>query len=179
MRIGSCSLINEWKMIADIGYDYVETNFSRIVRLTDEEFEDAKLQLAESGLKLEACNGFFHSKFVLYAYDPETGEGTDAFADIEKEVLEYVRLGFDRVSRMGTKVVVIGSGGARTIPDGMKRRSPSGSLQEFSQFAATRRLSTASLSRSSPSIIPRPTPSTRSPTASTSSRRSVTPTCSR
>ena len=72
MRIGSCSLINEWKMIADIGYDYVETNFSRIVRLTDEEFEDAKLQLAESGLKLEACNGFFHSKFVLYAYDPET-----------------------------------------------------------------------------------------------------------
>ena len=121
MRIGACSQISEWKMIADIGYDYVETNFSRIVRLTDEEFEDAKRQLAESGLKLEACNGFFHSKFVLYAYDPETGEGTEAFADIENSVREYVRLGFSRVSQMGTKVVVIGSSGARTVPDGMKR----------------------------------------------------------
>ena len=131
MRIGSCSLINEWKMIADIGYDYVETNFSRIVRLTDEEFEDAKLQLAESGLKLEACNGFFHSKFVLYAYDPETGEGTDAFADVEKEVLEYVRLGFERVSQMGTKVVVIGSSGARTVPEGMKREVAE---QQFSRI---------------------------------------------
>ena len=120
MKIGSCAPIAEIKALAEMGFDYIETNFSRIARMTDEEFEEAKKDVLESGIKIEACNGFFHSKFVLYAFDPETGEGTDGFAEIEKNVYDYVKLGFERVSQLGTEVVVIGSSFARSIPEGMK-----------------------------------------------------------
>lgn len=123
MRIGICSVINEWKTMAEIGFDYVETNFSRIVRLTDEEFEEAKQSLLSTGIRLEACNGFFHSKVTLYAYNPATGEATEDFARIEKDIYDYVRLGFERVSQLGTKVVVIGSSAARSIPEGMKKEA--------------------------------------------------------
>ena len=120
MRIGSCSAIADWKNIAEIGYDYLETSFSHIARLTDEEFENAKALLAETGLKVEACNGFFSSKFVLYAYDPVTGDAIAEFEEIEKSVYEYVKRGFSRVSQLGTKVVIIGSGAARNVPDDIK-----------------------------------------------------------
>ena len=120
MRIGSCSALTDWKTIAEIGYDYIETSFSNIARMTDEEFESAKSLLAETGLKVEACNGFFSSKFVLYAYDPATGDATKEFEEIEKSVYEYVTLGFSRVAQLGTKVVIIGSGTARNVPDDIK-----------------------------------------------------------
>ena len=120
MRIGSCSAISDWKNIAEIGYDYIETSFSNIARMTNEEFENAKALLAETGLKVEACNGFFYSKFVLYAYDPATGEATEEFENIKKEVYEYVNRGFSRVAQLGTKVVIIGSGTARNVPDDIK-----------------------------------------------------------
>jgi len=120
MRIGSCSAVADWKTIAAIGYDYIETNFSHITRMTDEEFEEAKKLLAETGLKIEACNGFFSSKFVLYAYDPATGEATEEFKEIERGIYEYVNRGFSRVAQLGTKVVIIGSGAARNVPADIK-----------------------------------------------------------
>ena len=110
----------DWKNLAEIGYDYIETSFSNIARMTDEEFEAAKALLAETGLKVEACNGFFSSKFVLYAYDPATGEATKEFENIEKEVYEYVKRGFSRVAQLGTRVVIIGSGTARNVPGDIK-----------------------------------------------------------
>ena len=131
MKIGSCAALADWKLISEIGYDYIETNFSAIVRMTDEEFENAKASLAETGIKVEACNGFFHSKFVLYAFDPTTGDGTDDFANIEKEVYDYVKIGFERVSQLGAKIVVIGSGTARAIPEGMKPEAAEAQLSRI------------------------------------------------
>lgn len=120
MKIGACSAMADWKNLAEIGYDYIETSFSNIARMTDEEFEAAKALLTETGLKVEACNGFFSSKFVLYAYDPATGEATKEFENIEKEVYEYVKRGFSRVAQLGTRVVIIGSGTARNVPGDIK-----------------------------------------------------------
>ena len=131
MRIGSCAQLTEIKALAEMGFDYIETNFSRIVRLTDEEFEEVKKDVLESGIKIEACNGFFHTKFELYAFDPETGDGTDEFANIEKSVYDYVKLGYERVSQLGTEVVVIGSSHARSIPEGMK---PEVAEKQFSRI---------------------------------------------
>ena len=122
MRIGCCYAKPEmWSNIAKLGYDYIEGNFSSIARASDEEFEAIKAAQKECGLKIEACNGFFSSKFVLYAYDPMTGKGIAEFEEIEKNVSEYVERGLSRAAQLGTEVVVIGSGGARNIPEDMDR----------------------------------------------------------
>ena len=69
MKIGICANYDRWEAIAAAGYDYIEGNFSKIVRATDEEFEEMKRILDATGLKMEATNGFFHSGCVLYSKD--------------------------------------------------------------------------------------------------------------
>ncbi len=122
MKIGACSIPPaEWKSLAGIGYDYIEGNFSDICSATEAEFDDILRLQAESGLAVEVCNCFFPGSLALYAYSKETGDGTEAFSAVEQTVLEYIEKGLSRVSRLGTRICVIGSGGARAIPADMKR----------------------------------------------------------
>ena len=65
MKIGVCSNYDRWGIVAAAGYDYVEGNFSKIARATEDEFEVMKAALAASGLKMEATNGFFPGDFQL------------------------------------------------------------------------------------------------------------------
>ncbi len=121
MKIGTCHAKPEhFAKLKAIGYDYLEGNFSAICAMSDEAFASYRDQLLASGLKNEVCNGFFPGNFVLYAYDKETGEATDAFCEVEKNVVAYVQKGYARVTQLGTEVVVIGSGAARFIPADMK-----------------------------------------------------------
>lgn len=110
MRIGVCANYDRWGIVAAAGYDYVEGNFSKIARASDEEFEDMKKALEATGLKMEATNGFFHSGCVLYSKDD--------FEGVRKNVREYCELGFSRSAQLGHKVAVIGSSAARNIRDG-------------------------------------------------------------
>ncbi len=109
MRIGVCSSHDRWGIVAAAGYDYVEGNFSKIAAASDEEFEEMKRLRAESGLDVEATNGFFPGDFVLYS--------KDNFEEIKKNVREYCERGFARGSELGQKVAVIGSSKARNIRD--------------------------------------------------------------
>lgn len=107
MRIGVCASPDRWGMVAAAGYDYVEGSFSKITLATDEEFEKMKSALADTGLKMEATNGFFPSDFVLYS--------KDNFEEIKANVREYCSRGFARCAALGQRVAVIGSSGARNI----------------------------------------------------------------
>ena len=109
MKIGVCAAPERWKIVADAGYDYVEGNFSKIALASDEEFEDMKKMRAESGLDVEAANGFFPGDFVIYS--------KDNFGEIERSVREYVERGFSRGRELGMKVTVLGSSKARNIRD--------------------------------------------------------------
>ena len=86
MKIGVCANYDRWGIIAAAGYDYVEGNFSKIARATEEEFEEMKEALAASGIKMEATNGFFPGDFQLYS--------KDNFEEIKKNVREYCERGF-------------------------------------------------------------------------------------
>ena len=107
MRIGVCASPERWKIVADAGYDYVEGSFSKIALASDEEFEEMKKTRAESGLDVEAANGFFPSDFVIYS--------KDNFEEIEQSVRDYVERGFSRGRELGMKVTVLGSSKARNI----------------------------------------------------------------
>lgn len=113
MKIGVCANYDRWGIIAAAGYDYVEGNFSKIARATEEEFEEMKEALAASGIKMEATNGFFPGDFQLYS--------KDNFEEIKKNVREYCERGFARGASLGQKVAVIGSSGARNIREGYTR----------------------------------------------------------
>lgn len=113
MRIGVCSSHDRWGIVAAAGYDYVEGNFAKITLATDEEFEEMKRMSAESGLDVEATNGFFPGDFVLYS--------KDNFDEIKKNVREYCEKGFARGAALGQKVAVIGSSKARNIREDYTR----------------------------------------------------------
>ena len=107
MKFGVCSSHDRWGIVAAAGYDYVEGNFSKIALATDEEFEEMKKALADSGLKMEATNGFFPGDFQLYSKDD--------FESVKKSVREYCEIGFVRGAALGQRVAVIGSSKARNI----------------------------------------------------------------
>ena len=110
MKIGVCCNYDRWGIVAEAGYDYVEGNFSKIAKATDEEFDAMKRALEASGVRMEATNGFFSGDFQLYSKDD--------FETVEKNVREYCELGFARGAALGQKVAVIGSSGARNIREG-------------------------------------------------------------
>ena len=110
MKIGVCASHDRWGIVAAAGYDYVEGNFSKVARASDEEFEDMKKALEASGLKMEAANGFFPGDFALYS--------KDSFDEVRANVRVYCEKGFARGAELGQKVTVIGSSKARNIREG-------------------------------------------------------------
>ena len=110
MKIGVCASHERWGIVAAAGYDYVEGNFSKVARASDEEFEDMKKALEASGLKMESANGFFPGDFSLYS--------KDNFDEVKANVRAYCEKGFARGASLGQRVAVIGSSKARNIREG-------------------------------------------------------------
>ena len=108
MRFGACTSIGNLSFLKEMGMDYIELNFSKICEMSEDELRENAEQLAAYGMRAEAFNGFFPANFPLYT-------ATDA------EITEYVERGFSRASSLGGKVAVLGSGGARSIPEGANR----------------------------------------------------------
>ena len=111
MKFGVCNgKLPRVPAILDAGYDYVEMNFANLALMSEEEFIQTKDELARLGIRAEAFNGFFKSDVVLY------GEG----ADLDR-ISAYCEIGFSRAAQLGGEVAVLGSGGARSVPEGMTR----------------------------------------------------------
>ena len=108
MKFGVCGNLTRLPAIQETGYDYIEMNFSTLALMSEEDFIKTRDELARVGMRAEAFNGFFKSDVVLY------GEGADLDA-----LAAYCETGFSRAAQLGGAVAVLGSGGARSIPEGM------------------------------------------------------------
>lgn len=118
MRFGVCRGWNasdadtarrEADLLAEVGYDFVEGNLQGLlVPEQDEEAFGANLELIESlPLPLQAVNCFFPGEIKLVG--PE----------LDKPRMDaWVRTALKRAERMGVRIVVLGSGTARTVPEG-------------------------------------------------------------
>jgi sugar phosphate isomerase/epimerase len=73
--------------------------------MEDEEFQRAVEEVGNSRIKCEACNVLFRPDIRL------TGPGYD-----EDLMTAYLDKAFSRITQLGAKVVVLGSGGARRVP---------------------------------------------------------------
>lgn len=107
IRFGVCTSFENIPALIDAGYDYIEYNFTSLVRMTDEEFRQAKAAVEKYGFYAESFNCFFPAEIRL------TG------ADVDLRLISgHIRAGMARAAELGGKLCVIGSGGSRRIPDG-------------------------------------------------------------
>lgn len=108
MRYGICTDPENLTRVAKAGFDYVECALSSLANLPEEDHLRLRRQAEASPVKIEATNIFFpgHLRIV--------GPEADWAA-----IKAYVCHAMGRAADLGVKTVVVGSGGARRIPDGM------------------------------------------------------------
>jgi sugar phosphate isomerase/epimerase len=123
--VGYCTSLANLAAAKSAGFDYVELGTTEITALSDADFELAIRRIAEVGLPTPAANLFL----------PATLKVTGPDVNREQQ-MAYVRKAFDRLSRIGTEVVVFGSGGARRVPDGFPKGEAFDQLVDFGRRIA-------------------------------------------
>lgn len=112
MKIGVCTSPDKIPLIEELGYDFIESNFSWLASLSKEDFAAQSAIVERHSLAVEAYNIFFGGGIKLYAPDGNQDE-------LLKIIADYADAGLARAASLGGKIAVIGSGGARRIPDDM------------------------------------------------------------
>ncbi len=107
MHIGICGGIDCIEKFQAMGFDYLEAGAAPIASLSDEEFEVQKAMAEKGSIECEAFNCFFPWDIKIVGPDVN-----------EKSVLEHVKKVLERVAALNGKITVIGSGGARAVPEG-------------------------------------------------------------
>lgn len=108
MRVGICTPIDQIQVAEKIGFDYIEPAVVNIVQMTEDEYKEALREVKEANIGCEVFNILFPGDTKLV--------GPEVNLDHIKEYLEGA---FERIAKLGAKVVVFGSGGARRVPQGL------------------------------------------------------------
>ena len=106
IQVGYCGKVADIERVHSAGFDYIELSTSEIVSLSESDYEKLATKLKQLELPVPVTYLFVPATIKL------TGPNTN-----EEEQMRYVRKAFDRVSRLGARVVVFGSGPARQVPD--------------------------------------------------------------
>lgn len=109
MKFGSCTTSpEELSLFGKYGYALFESNFQRIREMSNEELDELQRAVQEHGVQMEGMNCFarYEERILLWS---------------DEQLDEYFESGVKRAKPLGLKYVVIGSGGARKLPDGMPR----------------------------------------------------------
>ncbi len=107
MRFGVCTGVENIEKMESIGFDYVEMGLSALAAMDPAEFDSLKERVEKAGIKYEAFNVFFPGEMKV------VGPSAD-----EKAISEYVRKAIGRAAQLGGKIVVVGSGRSRSVPEG-------------------------------------------------------------
>ena len=110
--MGVCGSSTQWDIIQKAGCTYVEENVGKLLnpKLSDAEFSKSAEAFKSKNIPVRACNGFLPGELKLVG--PETKHD---------EVVAYATIALKRAKELGVEVVVLGSGGARKVPDGFDR----------------------------------------------------------
>jgi sugar phosphate isomerase/epimerase len=124
-KVGRCVSLAELQETKAANYDYAELAVSEIARLTEEEFTAALATHAAVGLRTPVANRFLPKELKVVGPTIEPARQ-----------MAYVRLAFDRVARLGVKLVVFGSGDARRVPEGFSKDVAFAQLVDFAKRIA-------------------------------------------
>lgn len=107
MRIGLCTSIDNIGLVEKLGFDYIEPSVVSLDAYDDEAFEELIDSIEKYSISPEAFNVLFPGGYNLTGSD----------IDYDK-ITSHIDRSLDKVKRLGGRVVVFGSGGARRIPEG-------------------------------------------------------------
>jgi D-psicose/D-tagatose/L-ribulose 3-epimerase len=127
MRLGCC--ISNGDHLAALersGADYCELPVARALMDGDATFQEWADRMASSAVPAGACNVFLPSGLPVVG--PE----------VDPAVLRgYVETALARMERLGARVLVVGSGGARNVPDGFDRDRALDQFEELLRSVAS------------------------------------------
>ena len=125
IEVGFCTPLANIEAAKAAGFDYVELSTSEVAALSDADFEQAAARIRQAGIPVPSTNLFL----------PATLKVTGPAIDRDQQ-MAYVRKAFGRLARLGTQIVVFGSGGARRVPDGFPKDQAFQQLVEFGRRIA-------------------------------------------
>ncbi len=106
MKFGICTELMRAPLLAELGFDYIEGNLTVLAQMDEKDLFAAQKAVNESGIAAEAfC--------CMLPGDVHLTRPSEM-----PWVAEYVKRAFSRAKNLGAEVIVLGSGGARRLPDG-------------------------------------------------------------
>jgi sugar phosphate isomerase/epimerase len=107
--LGVCSSLDNAEILKNAGFGYIEAGvrWYLVPTESDEKFAANFAAFKKSALPIYSCNGFLPGSLK--------STGADAVHD---EILDYAEVAFRRGQQSGIKIIVFGSGGSRSIPEG-------------------------------------------------------------
>jgi sugar phosphate isomerase/epimerase len=124
VQIGVCNSHTKWDLIQKAGCEYIEDNVGKLLSppMSNADFAEAAAAFKAKNVPVHACNGFLPGELKLVG--PESRHD---------EAVAYATRAIQRAKMLGIKIVVLGSGAARQVPDGF---SKSQAVDQFLQVTA-------------------------------------------
>lgn len=120
VRIGLCGAIDQIDAAKAAGFDYMDLRTSEVAALSDADFAQLAAKLKRIDMPV----------LDTYLFIPANIKLTGRSIDKDRQ-MAYVRLALDRVSQLGARVVAMGSGPARSYPDGFPKEQAYAQLVDF------------------------------------------------
>lgn len=107
MKLGCCTDIKHSNIVKKAGFDFLECTVVSLMTENDCDFHEILKQHQQSKLPVKVCNVFLPGSLKI------VGDTVDQLA-----IEHYVDKALSRVKQIGAELVVFGSGGARSLPEG-------------------------------------------------------------
>ena len=120
VQVGACLDADKFEAAQAAGFDYVEIGASKVAALTEEEFQALVRRVEQLRIPVAAANTFIPAAIKIVGPDIDRGRQES-----------YVGTTLARLKALGVSVVVLGSGGARRVPDGFPREEAFSQLVDF------------------------------------------------
>lgn len=123
---GSVDPLRSIDTVTDAGFDYVEPALSLTWALPPADLDSARARVRASGIRVETMNWFLPGADIKL-----TGPDVD-----RARIRQYVEHSLALAESFGARVIVFGSPGARTAPDGFPLEKAWDQLKEFLRTCA-------------------------------------------
>ncbi|AMY09196.1 hydroxypyruvate isomerase [Luteitalea pratensis] len=122
---GEVEPLRDAATIAACGYDYIEPGLAKTLALPDPDRQEQLRRLSATGLRVETMNWFLPGADIKL-----TGPTAD-----QARVNDFLERSLALAEQLGVKVIVFGSPGARSFPEGFPRERAWDQLKAFLRTA--------------------------------------------
>lgn len=107
MRFGVCTGLENARLLASVGFDYLEIHTCNMMELDEAAFAAFCAENEKAPIHAETANCLFPGEMAL--------TGPDVQPD---KIRSYIRKVMQRLERLGVSILVFGGGGCRRVPQG-------------------------------------------------------------